>query len=435
VAKLLGKQAGFREEAIKDAADAVEKAFMQGQRPAAEKGALRTLLNNMNSILKSKLPKAEAKDQQLSYEDSIARAFLDAETERALFQQSWQKARAQLLAKVAEAGPSPLTAELDAILPASPTLWFNPAATTKLFKDSIAMLQGLDAARMQDVLINPDRMKAAVMKLITDRAAAAGMDSVKLPRVQDQMSKAWNEWIANAKGEALMREGMAAIMRKGKLLTPVKTAQAVKGKPKQSQTGVTLPDLIRSLLPKVAGAGITWADVFTSSARDQKAWEMEIYSRIRKHRDLQNLSLDEIKLLTREASKVWQAERRKVWNRELEKYTERLKPKAAKVLKDKAPKLMKLINLNALDAATFRDAVADAFGIKSLTSGEVAEVKRLAEEMQKLPNGVKRRMLQQQIISKLQDVSRLSRAQLIGSYWTASVLSGPATIVASRYPF
>lgn len=405
----------WRDVAIREAEQAVEQQFTRNLLEPAEKGALRSLIDNMKSILKSKVPRTGVKAPLKSLAEGVARVFLDYQNERGLFETAWRSAREKLLDKVAEEQGNPeLAAELNSVLPASPHLWFSPQSASELFTRALAKLQGLDKPRLADVVLNSDRVGAGVLKLLTQEALDAGMDTVNEPAVQRQMIEAWKDWVDQAKGRAMVAERLRIEATRGKLL----------------EGGAPLRKLINDLREKITG-GLSWRDVFSSAATSQRQWEMDTYASIRKHQALKGLSQAEAVKLTREASKVWQQARRRVWQSELEKAQVRagVKPRAVEKVKAASERLLKLINLGALDAATFRDALAKEFGIKDLSAPEIKQVRELAAKYQAAPEGVARRRLGQQMIEKMQDVTRLSKAELLESYWTTAVLSGWRTMV------
>jgi hypothetical protein len=111
------------------------------------------------------------------------------------------------------------------------------------------------------------------------------------------------------------------------------------------------------------------------------------------------------------------------------RYADKQSPKAQKALTAKAAPLLRLINLGALNAQTFRDSVASEFGFKNLDSPEVAKIKTLSELYQQAPAGIRQRMIAQKILESMRDLTKLSVAELMSSYWTTSVLSSPRTSV------
>lgn len=193
-----------------------------------------------------------------------------------------------------------------------------------------------------------------------------------------------------------------------------------------AQDSPALAKLLNELRKKIA-PGLKWRDIFTSQKQTQREWELEIYDRIRRHEALQDLSPEQQVLLTRELSKAWQRERRAVFNHELEKQLPKVpgvKPAAVEKVKASAPRLLQLINLGALDSAAFRDALAQEWGIANLNSPEAKHLKDLATRAQQEPEGLPRRKLEQQFIEGLQDLTKLSRLEILENWWTASVLSG-----------
>lgn len=203
--------------------------------------------------------------------------------------------------------------------------------------------------------------------------------------------------------------------------------------PQRKPLAQSFPDLakmLRKLGPAISG--LNWRQIMTSTATAQRQWELDTYAQIRQHPRLSALSPEQAKQLTRELSNAWQRERRKVWKRELDKTliaAGMAKPKHRAKIEASAPRLLSLINLGALNAATFRDAVAKEFGLKSMTDADVLRVKALAEDLQNTPKGVPYRQNAQAFIDGLQDLTKLTRMEILQSYWTAMVLSGWRTQV------
>jgi hypothetical protein len=192
----------------------------------------------------------------------------------------------------------------------------------------------------------------------------------------------------------------------------------------------TLAKLLNSLRSKIR-PGIKWRELFKQLPVQQKAWEVKLYASIRQHAALQALTPAEAMQLTREMSKAWKRERNKVFQRELRKQLGKvsgLKPKAAAKVDAAAPRLLQLINLGAFDAPAFRDAVAKEWGISNLSSPEAQRLKALALKYQQAPPGVAQRKLAQQLVEGLQDLTKLSKAQILDSWWTTAVLSGWRTM-------
>ena len=162
-------------------------------------------------------------------------------------------------------------------------------------------------------------------------------------------------------------------------------ATAAKSKTKRTprqlvKDSPALAKMINQLRESITG-GLNWKQIFTSTAIDQRKWEMDTYAQIRQHPALQALDAEQAKQLTRELSKAWQTQRRTVWKRELDRTLIKAgmaKPKLRAKIAASAPRLLALINLGALDARTFRDAVAKEFGLRSMNDSEVVKVKESA---------------------------------------------------------
>ena len=214
----------------------------------------------------------------------------------------------------------------------------------------------------------------------------------------------------------------------------VKTKATKQGKGKQGPAAKVistrfpnLSKMLSQLRPMIA-PGLNWKQIFTSTATQQRQWELDTYAAIRQHPALQSLNAEQAKNLTRELSKAWQSKRRTVWKRELNRTliaAGMAKPKIRAKIEASAPRLLALINLGALDARTFRDAVAKEFGLRSMNDAEVGKIKEAAEKLQGLaPGTVPYRKAAQKFMEGLESLTNLSRAQLLESWWTASVLSG-----------
>lgn len=185
-----------------------------------------------------------------------------------------------------------------------------------------------------------------------------------------------------------------------------------------------LAKLLDALRKKVA-PGMTWAEIFMTLPAEQKARQREIYRRLMLDERLKALNQGERLQLTNELDRAWQRERRKVFVRELEKITglgktskDRDKVKAA------LPRLLRLMNLGMLNSETFRGAIAQEYGIQQIDAATGAELRKLGEQIQQAPEGLPRRKLEQQLMQRLQNLTGSTMAEVLESWWTASVLSG-----------
>lgn len=190
-----------------------------------------------------------------------------------------------------------------------------------------------------------------------------------------------------------------------------------------------LAKLLDALRKKIA-PGMTWAEIFMQLPADQKARQREIYRRLMLDDRLKALNQAERLALTNELDRAWQRERRKVFLRELEKMTGLGKSKAdTEKVKKATPRLLRLMNLGMLNSETFRAALAQEYGLKTLDAKEASELRKLGEDVQRAPDGLPRRKLAQQLIERLQALTGSTKAEILESWWTAAVLSGWRTQV------
>jgi hypothetical protein len=203
--------------------------------------------------------------------------------------------------------------------------------------------------------------------------------------------------------------------------------------PRTRKLGAKHPNLKKMLdaLRKKMFPGMTWADIFTQLPETQKARQREIYRRLMLDERLRNLTPQERLALTNELDKAWMRERRKVFMRELEKakVLGETKPKDRDKVKAAAPRLLRLMNLGMLNSEMFREALAKEYGLNMIDAAAAADLRALGERIQKAPEGLPRRKLEQQLVERLQKLSGYTLWQVIDSWWTASVLSGWRTPV------
>lgn len=185
-----------------------------------------------------------------------------------------------------------------------------------------------------------------------------------------------------------------------------------------------LAKLLDALRKKVA-PGMTWAEIFMTLPAEQKARQREIYRRLMLDERLKALNQGERLQLTNELDRAWQRERRKVFVRELEKITGLGKTKKDRdKVKAALPRLLRLMNLGMLNSETFRGAIAQEYGIQQIDAATGAELRKLGEQIQQAPEGLPRRKLEQQLMQRLQNLTGSTMAEVLESWWTASVLSG-----------
>ena len=87
------------------------------------------------------------------------------------------------------------------------------------------------------------------------------------------------------------------------------------------------------------------------------------------------------------------------------------------------------MNLGMLNSEMFREALAKEYGLNMIDAAAAADLRALGERIQKAPEGLPRRKLEQQLVERLQKLSGYTLWQVMASWWTASVLSGWRTPV------
>ncbi|MBF8281306.1 MAG: hypothetical protein HW378_221, partial [Anaerolineales bacterium] len=110
-------------------------------------------------------------------------------------------------------------------------------------------------------------------------------------------------------------------------------------------------------------------------------------------------------------------------------------PKTQRTLKLAFDRLAELNNIGALDQPTLAKIVAEKLGLKAaLTPEQTAELRRLAEEMQAVPEGQlhKRQRLAQRIQSRIKQIGETRTGSLLDlaiGVWYSDVLSGLSNLV------
>lgn len=185
-----------------------------------------------------------------------------------------------------------------------------------------------------------------------------------------------------------------------------------------------LNDLRKKMLP-----GMTWEEIFTDLPSTQKARQRAIYERLKKDQRLQALTPEERLKLTNELDKAWQRERRKVFRRELDKagVLGEKAPSDRQKVKNAMPKLLRLINLGMFNSEMFREAIAPEYGLRVIDAATAAKLRHLAEAAYSMPEGILRNRKLGELLHSMQAATGSSVAELVNSYWTASVLSGLRT--------
>jgi hypothetical protein len=129
--------------------------------------------------------------------------------------------------------------------------------------------------------------------------------------------------------------------------------------------------------------------------------------------------------------------------KQLARLTSKLETKGKTVPKTELQKMLELVNLGAFDEEVFYNALAERYDLPSWDPAIASEIKKRAEEIQRLPEGSDQRStkgldLQAYIVKQILDQERGNKknryfANVISSLWKAGALSGPGTHIVNFY--
>jgi len=164
-----------RDEIIDDVSNALlQAAKKRGVKPS-QKTALADLVASIKSLLKENIKGEDLKADQAPLGQLLARTYLDnlTATEAKLFTESWNDGRKKVRAMLTEMGVegAQLEVELNAIMPATPTIAYNPSAVRKAITRALREA-GLDA---NDLLANTQSVKSEILKVWDKAAVDAGL--------------------------------------------------------------------------------------------------------------------------------------------------------------------------------------------------------------------------------------------------------------------
>jgi len=164
-----------RDEIIDDVSNALlQAAKKRGVKPS-QKTALADLVASIKSLLKRNIKGEDLKADEAPLGQLLARTYLDnlTATEAKLFAQSWKAGREKVRAMLTEMGVegTQLEAELNAIMPETPTIAYNPSAVRKAITRALREA-GLDA---NDLLANTQSVKSEILKVWDKAAVDAGL--------------------------------------------------------------------------------------------------------------------------------------------------------------------------------------------------------------------------------------------------------------------
>ena len=418
-----------RDQMIDDVAKALLQRARTRQVKPEQQTALAALVASLKRTLGAAVKGESLKPDALPFGELLARTFVDQVAEAPLFEEAWKAGREQVRVMLIELGMSEADAvkRLNELMPATPTVAYAPGMVKQ------AVQRGFEAAgygqtletqmdrtgtREVDVraeaLRDPRKAQAAVMRIWDEEAQAAGISPEAWMQGRQLASKALAETMQQWQEQAAKAKEKAEQAQRDRLM---------------AKDSPSLGKLLKELVTKIA-PGMTWADIFMELPSTQRERQRAIYQRLMLDERLRGLTADERLKLTNELDKAWQRERRKVFNRELQRVgVLGEKGLADRVKIQKAmPKLLRLINLGMMNSEMFREAIAPQYGLRMISSADAVGLRKLAEEAWALPEGVLRNRKLAEMLDSIQRATGGSMAEILNSYWVASVLSGLRTM-------
>jgi hypothetical protein len=319
-----------------------------------------------------------------------------------------------------------LEAQRDALMPAAPTVAFDPVSSREAIGRAFEkagytadLATGLDKSgkrtlSIKDALLNRQRATDAVIKVFdAEMQVPDAATQNDWPQARALALKAVNEtldsWQAQTDADKVAKLEAA----KQSLL---------------SEDSKALEKLVNSIRNRILPDS-DWSDILYDLPRTQAERLAAIKDRVAKHEALKNLTPDESKKLAESIDKLWQRERLKAFQDELFKAGV-LKAKTTKAVANvasAAPELLRLMNLGVFNSSTFREAISKRFGLKLLTGVQADALRKLAAEAWGSPQGVLRNQKLGQLVEGIQHATGANWADVMNSYWIASVLSGLRT--------
>jgi hypothetical protein len=188
-----------RDEIIDDVANSLlQVAKNRGIKPS-QKTALAGLVASIKSLLKANIKGEDLKADEAPLGQLLARTYLDnlTATEAKLFAQSWNRGRDKVRKMLAETGldGAALEEALSAIMPATPTIAYNPSAVRKAITRALREAT-LDA---NDLLANPQETKSEILKVWDKAAVDAGLSPENWQEGRKLAEKSIDEFIIERK--------------------------------------------------------------------------------------------------------------------------------------------------------------------------------------------------------------------------------------------
>lgn len=214
-------------------------------------------------------------------------------------------------------------------------------------------------------------------------------------------------------------------------IIPVAEVQENVRKAKKQAAKDVAPDiekLAKRLFPKgMTEMGANMRSIMEQHADSQEATRKALFDLISSNEAFDSLSAADKLKLTNELQTLWERAR----NKELARIykAEVGDPDAVKkkLVEAALPKLVKRINAGALSNEAIYNALAEEFNLPVFDESIAKEVFRLAQEMQKAPEGLPRNQKYIDLLNYIASQRKLSKWETLKAYWYASILSGTGT--------
>lgn len=197
---------------------------------------------------------------------------------------------------------------------------------------------------------------------------------------------------------------------------------------KEAVKSLDIEKLAARLFPKaMKEMSETMRSIMEQHADSQEATRKALFDLISGNEAFDSLTPAEKLKLANELQTLWEKAR----NRELQRIykAEAKDPDAVKkkLVENALPKLIKRINAGALSNEAIYNALAEEFGLPVFDEAIAKEVFRMAQEMQRAPEGLPRNQKYIDLLNYIAAQRRLSKWETLKAYWYASILSGTGT--------
>ena len=193
----------------------------------------------------------------------------------------------------------------------------------------------------------------------------------------------------------------------------------------------------QSVLAALRGAakkrGLKWSEIFTSLPENQEARKQELFDRVKANAGLKNLTDAQRQRLAALLDEAWTDLRNQIFRREFSRLVPLpnvRKPDATKV-HSVVNDLVRRSNLGLLDNAAFLDALAEKYGMESLSGPTAKRLADLAKKAEAMPEGFQRNRATIDVLTELKKIKGIGKMDIATAIYYAHILSGGTTQAAN----